>query len=233
MQMTMIRPAGQGFWRVVLLMTIAILVMGRGFMALAADEPKALTDGVTALYNGWADVEYGTKGNDAKRAKLAPLLEKSDALVAQYPDRAEPLIWNGILLGTQAQASGSSPALKLAEKAKTQLEKAIAIDPKALDGMGYTTLGALYDNVPGWPIGFGSSTTARDFLQKGVAISPHGMEANYFYGKFLFGQGQYRDAAEALNNATQPPTGVAKGPGVEGRRADITDLSRQARRRVK
>ena len=35
------------------------------------------------------------------------------------------------------------------------LEQALAIDATALEGSAFTTLGSLYYQVPGWPIGFG------------------------------------------------------------------------------
>jgi hypothetical protein len=41
--------------------------------------------------------------------------------------------------------------------AKADLEKALA-RPQGLQGSAYTSLAALYDRVPGWPIGFGDAT---------------------------------------------------------------------------
>ena len=42
---------------------------------------------------------------------------------------------------------------------------ALAIDPKALAGSAYTSLGSLYYQVPGWPIGFGDDKKAREMLE--------------------------------------------------------------------
>jgi hypothetical protein len=91
----------------------------------------------------------------------------------------------------------------------------------------------LYDKVPGWPIGFGSSTKARDYLQRAVKQSPEAMEANYFYASFLYGQGQYRDALTVLDNAKAPPAGISSGLGVDGRKGDIDALRSKAQRKAK
>ena len=38
----------------------------------------------------------------------------------------------------------------------------MAIDPKALDGSAYASLGSLFYQVPGWPIGFGDDKKAAE-----------------------------------------------------------------------
>ena len=48
-------------------------------------------------------------------------------------------------------------ALGLVKRARADFEAAIKLDAGALDGAAYTSLGALYYQVPGWPVGFGGS----------------------------------------------------------------------------
>ena len=43
-------------------------------------------------------------------------------------------------------------ALGLAKQARADFEQAIKLDPTALDGSAYTSLGVLYYSVPGWPV---------------------------------------------------------------------------------
>ena len=54
-----------------------------------------------------------------------------------------------------------------------------------LNGSVYTSLGSLYYQVPGWPIGFGSDKKAESYLKKALAVNPDGMDPNYFYGDFM------------------------------------------------
>jgi hypothetical protein len=58
----------------------------------------------------------------------------------------------------------------------------MAIDPRALQGSAYTSLGSLYYQVPGWPIGFGDDKRAEAMLLKALEINPDGIDPNYFYG---------------------------------------------------
>jgi Tfp pilus assembly protein PilF len=76
-------------------------------------------------------------------------------------------------------------ALSLVKQARTNLEKAIEIEPNALQGSAWTSLGALYYQVPGWPIGFGDKDKADEMLKKALAINPDGIDPNYFYGDYL------------------------------------------------
>ena len=54
-------------------------------------------------------------------------------------------------------------------------EQSIQLDPAALSGSAYTSLGSLYYQVPGWPIGFGDDDKADEMLRKGLAFDPDGI----------------------------------------------------------
>ncbi len=75
--------------------------------------------------------------------------QNAGAVRTKYADRAEPEIWYGIIVASYAGAKGGLGALSLAKDAKQALEHALAIDPKALAGSAYTSLGSLYYQVPG------------------------------------------------------------------------------------
>ena len=49
--------------------------------------------------------------------------------------------------------------------------KAIEINPQAMDGSAYVTLGTLYYMAPKWPIGFGDEATAQKMLQTALKIN--------------------------------------------------------------
>ncbi len=71
----------------------------------------------------------------------------------------------------------------------------------ALQGSAYTSLGALYYQVPGWPIAFGNDKKARQLLDKAILVNPGGLDSNYFYGDFLVHEKQYERASVVLNKA--------------------------------
>ena len=80
--------------------TAAILVAAASAPAIAA----TLADEVRALDDGWAQVAFGTQAPAGKAASLERLARVAAGIAARHPDRAEPLLWQGILAGEQAAA---------------------------------------------------------------------------------------------------------------------------------
>lgn len=93
------------------------------------------------------------------------------------------------------------------------------------------SLGNLYYQVPGWPIGFGNDKKARDYLEKALQINPNGIEPNYFYGEFLYQEGEYEKALQVLNKAMNAPARLGRELSDAGQRkeiaAKIEDVKRQ------
>jgi Tfp pilus assembly protein PilF len=108
--------------------------------------------------------------------------------------------------------------------AKGHLEAAMDIDDMALQGSAYTSLGALYYQVPGWPVGFGSDKKAQKMLDKAGTINPDGLDSNYFYGDFLVQQKKYNAARERLNKAMAATVRPGRELAEAGRRAEIVAL---------
>ncbi|BAW21381.1 hypothetical protein PPUJ13061_50100 [Pseudomonas putida] len=81
-----------------------------------------------------------------------------------------------------------------AKQSRTDLEKALQLDPDALQGSAYTSLAALYDRVPGWPIGFGDAQKADELLRQALLINPDGIDSLYFWGDHLAREGKYAEA---------------------------------------
>ena len=108
-------------------------------------------------------------------------------------------------------------------------ESAVQIDPKALEGSAYTSLGSLYYQVPGWPLGFGDNKKALDLLRKGLALNPNGIDPNYFYGDYLYRSGDYGGAEQALLKALQAPPREGRKLADEGRRREINELLQKVR----
>lgn len=197
--------------------------------ALAAPTFDASLDG---LARGWAHANYEVRDSGAKAAESARLAAEADALARQNPGRAEPLVWEAILLATEAGAKGGLDGLGLAKQAKALLERAERINPRALgDGSVYTTLGSLYAQVPGFPIGFGDAAKARAYLTKALAANPSGIDPNFFYGDFLYRQKDYAGAEAALKKALAAPPRPGREVADRGRRAEAAALLAKVRAR--
>jgi len=192
--------------------------------ALAAGPAVAGFDSdLLAIQTRWADANYSPAG-DAKEAAFDKLISDAAAFTARNPGRAEPLIWEGIVLSTAAGVKGGLGALGLAKDSRSKLEAALKIDPQALQGSAYTSLGTLYHKVPGFPVGFGSDKKAREYLEKALAINPDGIDSNYFYGEFLLDEGDDAGARRHLEKALKAAPRPNRQSADEGRRQEIRAL---------
>ena len=83
----------------------------------------------------------------------------------RFANAAEPKIWLATIMATNAAFESPFTALSSLEKAKELLEEAIRINPHALEGSAYVTLGTLYYMLPSWPISFGDDDMAERLLK--------------------------------------------------------------------
>lgn len=181
---------------------------------------------VPQLQEGWAVANYELQSDEQEQA-FEQLIEKASNAVEMEPDNAELLIWKAIIQSTYAGKASGFTALSLVKAARADLEAAMEIDPMALDGSVYTSLGALYYQVPSWPIAFGSSKKARKLLTKAIEVNPDGIDSNYFYGAFLVEEKDYDSARQALTKAMEAPARPGRELADSGRRAEIRELLSQ------
>lgn len=174
------------------------------------------------LQDRWAEINYEMEGK-ARITAFDTLVAEADALVAASPGSAEALIWRGIIKSSYAGAKGGLGALGLAKDAKTDLEQALSIDPDALKGSAYTTLGTLYSRVPGWPVGFGDDEKAEALLQQALLRNPDGIDPNYFMGSFLIEQDRPDEAREFLTKARNAPPRPGRALADSGRQQEIRE----------
>lgn len=198
-----------------LLLTLALLPL--------ATWSAPVDDAVAELQRDWEVIRYQTPS--AEREKRFEMLSgKAHKVVEAYPGRSEPLIWQGIIVSSLAGEKGGIGALGLVKQAKADYEQALQIDPRALDGSAYNSLGVLYYKVPGWPLGFGDKVKAKELLQKALAINPQGIDPNYFYGEYLVETKQSGEAVAYLERALQAPSRPGRQVADAGRREEVRAL---------
>jgi tetratricopeptide (TPR) repeat protein len=185
-----------------------------------ADE---LTQQLLPIQQQWAFINYQLPESKKEEAFTA-LEEKAQALAERHADRAEPKLWQAIILSTHAGVRGGLGALGMVKKARELLLQAEAIDAEVMDGSIYTSLGSLYYQVPGWPLGFGDDDKARSLLLEALQRNPDGIDPNYFYGDFLYRNGETEAALAALNKALQAPARPDRPLADAGRREEVRAL---------
>jgi tetratricopeptide (TPR) repeat protein len=188
-------------------------------LSFAQDIDAALKE----LAQDWARVTYEMPTSQQDDA-YSTLEAEGSALVEQYPKRAEPRVWQAIILSTHAGERGGLGGLSMAKRARDLLQEAQKINPDVLHGSIYTTLGSLYYQVPGWPLGFGDKDKARELLQKSLQVDPDGIDANYFYGDFLNRTGDKAGAMTHLQKALVAPSRPDQPLADKGRRAQAQKL---------
>ena len=189
--------------------------------ALAPAAP--VDDAVAELQRDWEVIRYQTPASEREK-RFEALAAKAHQVSAGFADRSEPLVWEGIIVSSWAGEKGGLGALSLVKQAKGLYEQAIRIDPKALDGSAYNSLGVLYYKVPGWPLGFGDKDKAKDLLQKALAINPQGIDPNFFYAEYLVETKQSEQATTYLERALQAPPRPGRQIADTGRREEIRAL---------
>lgn len=189
--------------------------------SLEAIQPDPVLEQVSGLQTRWAEIKYHGTNNDTQISQMAALSVDAAALSAANPDRAEPKIWQAIILSSEAGLIKGISALPKVKAAKAILETVAQINPQAMQGSAYTSLGSLYYQVPGWPIGFGDNKKAEKYLLAALEINPDGIDPNYFYGDFLIHEKRYSDAIPVLEKALLAPDRPGRALADEGRRQEI------------
>ncbi len=179
-----------------------------------------VSEQVHAFRQQWAVAKYATEKQKQEQA-FKTLAENIHQYNNANPDNPEAMIWEAIILSTLAGSEGGFSALKSVKQAKALLERAIELNPDALDSGAYTSLGALYYQVPGWPISFGDDDLARKNLETAIEKNPNSIDANFFYAEFLKTQGEREKAVEYYQKALNAPARNNRPLADKGRREEI------------
>ena len=178
---------------------------------------------IRPLQDRWAEIKY--KLPEKQQAdQYHALAGQARKLVEANPNAPELLIWEGIVLSSEAGAKGGLGALSLCKEARSRLEDALKLNDKALNGSAYTSLATLYAKVPGWPVGFGDKDKAEEYFRKALALNPTGIDPNFFYADYLNERGRSKDARAYLEAALKAPARPGRELADSGRRQEIQML---------
>ena len=195
----------------------------------ATAHAAGVEDAVAELQRDWETVRYQTVPGEREK-RFEALAAKAHKVSESYPGRAEPLVWEGIIVSSLAGERGGLGALSLAKQAKALYETAIQINGQALEGSAYNSLGVLYYKVPGWPVGFGDKGKARELLQKALALNPKGIDPNFFYAEYLVETRHPDEATSYLERALQAPGRPGREVADAGRREEVRQLLEKTRK---
>jgi len=114
-----------------------------------------------------------SKRADKPRDQILALFERgikyADMAIAKDSENALAYFWKAANEGRWGQVKGILESLEKANQAKDLLYTAISYDP--MYPGGYYVLGQLYDQVPGWPIGYGNLNFAVSMARRAVAVN--------------------------------------------------------------
>lgn len=198
-----------------------IIALTVGFSGLAsASTPEEL---IRPIQDRWAEIKY-RQPEKAQAEQYRALAQQARKLVENNPNLPEALIWEGIVLSSEAGAKGGLGALSLVKEARERLEEALKLNERALNGSAYTSLATLYAKVPGWPIGFGDKERAEEYFKKSLTINPAGIDPNFFYGEYLVERDRIKEARAYLEAALKSQPRQGRELADNGRRLEIEAL---------
>jgi tetratricopeptide (TPR) repeat protein len=199
-----------------IIFTLALVVV----TLFAMPVPVVASETIESLQKNWALAKYKTEGKQRKKAFNA-LTAQADKAVSAAPDSPEVHIWAGIIYSTNAGEVSMFSAGKQVKRARAELDRALELNPAAMSGAAYTSLGALLFQIPGF-LG-GDDEEAENMLKKGVALNVDGIDANYFYGIFLLDQDRLDESETYLNTALKAQDRPGRPIADNGRRGEINE----------
>ena len=195
---------------------LSSLLLWVGMAMATAGTPISLM----GIQKEWAIAKYQTPEDDQEKA-FEELVARARQLVESHPGDAAAKVWLAIAISTDAGVNGGLGALGKVKEARKYLEEAEKIDPDVLNGSVYTSLGSLYYQVPGWPIGFGNDDKAEEYLKKALKLNPDGIDPNYFYADFLLEEDKPKLALKYLDKARAAPARPDRPIADKGRHKEI------------
>ncbi|MEE9345687.1 MAG: hypothetical protein V3U88_08780 [Methylococcales bacterium] len=173
------------------------------------------------LEANWAKIRYQTPANQ-RMDMYETMLRSLDKAPQQCLATAEYLIIEAMIRGSMIKLKSSSfSTLKKINKIQKLLDQAINKNPAAMDGLGWTLLGLLFDKSPGWPLSIGHDDKAENAYKKGLEYNPDGIDTNYYFGDFLRRKDLPLQAQRYLLIASQAKQRAGREIAHQGRLKDV------------
>lgn len=178
---------------------------------------------VRPIQERWAEIKYRQPA-DRQATLYSELAGKAHRITKDNPNLAAVLIWEAIVISSEAGARGGLSALPLAMEARNLLEESLKLDEMALDGSAYTSLATLYAKVPRWPLGFGNKDKAEELFRKSLAINPDGIDPNFLYGAYLIDNDRIAEGRRHLERALAASPRPGRELADQGRSQEVRAL---------
>jgi tetratricopeptide (TPR) repeat protein len=146
----------------------------------------------------------GESADPATRDKMfASILARATDLKGRYPNRGLPLAWIGwVKFSSMYSQTDPAAMMPLLLDSKTNLEKAVEIEPNCCGESAYVSLALIYQ-VP--LTGKDQSETVKQYFAKAFAVDPNNAVTNTRYAGYLMRSGDYENALKHANAALAAP----------------------------
>ncbi len=213
-----------------------LLLAGLLLAGLPAFSAAHAEDVALQLSQRWDQIKYKTPDKKARIAAYEQLIADAKALAAKQAENPAPRVWAGITLATLGGEVGAmGGALSKVKEAKTLLEEGLALHPKPeLETSIHTTLGSLYYQVPGWPLGYGDEDKALEHLNKALELSPDGLDAHFWMASYLWDETRkYKEAAEHFRKTIAAPARPGREIADAGRKTEAKAILAKVEKKIK
>lgn len=207
-----------------------LFALGVGFSTLLQAAPG--DDLIRPIQDRWAEIKY-RQPEDRQADLYRELAVQARQIAKANPNLAAALIWEAIVVSSEAGVRGGLGGLSLAKEARALLEESLKLDEKSLNGSAYTSLATLYAKVPRWPLGFGDKEKAEALFRKSLAVNPDGIDPNFFYGEYLIDQDRVAEGRRYLEKALVAPARPGRELADQGRRQEARALLAKTARDVR
>lgn len=167
--------------------------------------PHSTNEKWNDLYNQWMSIHFSHRLYAQKLFAFNALLNRIIKLHEIDQKAVQPMVLEALIYCSYAEIENGLGSLSYVNKARNLLKRAENLEPTLFEGTIYSTLGALYSQVPGWPISFGNNEIARQYLELALHLYPNAADTNYLYGDFLLTQGEPAKAYLYLSRAANAP----------------------------
>ncbi len=151
------------------------------------------------------------------------LLTEVETYLKNHEGQAEAWVVTAMSRASYARSQGMS-ALGLMKKVRKELETAIDLSPRVMNGYANSFLGRLYFLLPAWPISYGSDKKARHYIEESLATNDQSMENHFAYGWYWSHEKQYDKAKLHLQQAKNLPSVISNANWVNYIQKQIDDL---------